>query len=206
MELRSFSVQSQTVRSGKSAAMITLRTGDVVEEATDKDKSSERDELLENWRLYALEDVKYEYRFSMFLPDSFPIVPTRLVIAQWKQLGFYSNESPVLALRYQSGRMFLTLQTETGRRTLWEVNGESRNRWLDFCFQVRFSKHSNGEVKGFLNGEQIVDFEGITSYSRTLFHLGIKSRYYFKMGLYRDRMPEPMSICIDRYSKKEIPG
>jgi hypothetical protein len=31
-------------------------------------------------------------------------------------------------------------------------------------------------------------------------------RFYFKMGLYRDLMPEPMTIYIDEYRKKELPG
>ena len=205
MELHSFKIQSKKVRGGKNAAMITLRTGDVVEAATNKDKATERDELLESWQLYSIEGVKYEYQFSMFLPDSFPILPVRLVIAQWKQLGFFSEYGPVLALRYQSGRLFITLQTDTIRHTLWEVNEEVRNRWLDFTFQIRFSRQANGEVKAFLNGIQIVNYKGITSYSWTFWHLPIKNRYYFKMGLYRDRIPEPMSIYIDQYKKQEIP-
>ena len=85
MEPHSFEIQSKIVRKGRSAAKITLRTGDVVEPATDKDKATERDELIEDQSLYSLEGVKYDYQFSMFLPDSFPIVPVRLVIAQWKQ-------------------------------------------------------------------------------------------------------------------------
>lgn len=204
MELHSFKIQSKIVHSGKNAAMITLRTGDVVEAATDKDKATERDELLESWQLYSTEGVNYEYQFSMFLPDSFPILPVRLVIAQWKQFGFFSEYSPVLALRYQSGRLFITLQTDTIRHTLWELNEEVRNRWLDFTFQIKFSRQVDGKVKAFLNGIQIVNYKGITSYSWTLWHLPIKNRYYFKMGLYRDRISEPMSIYIDEYEKKEI--
>jgi hypothetical protein len=85
MDPHSFEIQSNIARKGKNAAKITLRTGDVVELATVKDKASERDELMEANSLFSIEGVKYEYQFSMFLPDSFPIVSTRLVIAQWKQ-------------------------------------------------------------------------------------------------------------------------
>ena len=86
MELRSFEIQSKVVRNGKSAALITLRAGDIVEAATNKDKATERDELMENSELYSIEGIKYRYQFSMFLPDTFSILPVRLVLAQWKQV------------------------------------------------------------------------------------------------------------------------
>lgn len=207
MEMHSFEIQSKIVRKGKSAAKITLRTGDVVESATAKDKSSERDELMETRSLFSIEGLKYEYSFSMFLPDSFPIVPVRLVIAQWKQYCpacACSNYSPILALRYISGKLFITLQTDSVRQTLCEFNEEIRNRWLEFRFQIRFSRQSNGEVRAFLNDKEILNFRGITSYSESCGFLSKKNNYYFKMGLYRDRMLEPMSIYIDEYQKKEI--
>ena len=207
MESRSFEIQSKVVRSGKSAAKITLRTGDIVETATEKDKATERDELMEHMELYSVEGSKYEFQFSIFLPDTFPIVPTRLVLAQWKQFcptGPCEEYSPILALRYQSGKLFITLQTDSGRHTLWEVREEVRNRWLDFVFQVRFSRKSDGEVLAFLNGKDIVQYKGITSYADTYWFLPVKNRYYFKMGLYRDRIPEPMCIYLDEYRKTEM--
>jgi len=207
MEQRSFEIQSKITRKGKSTAKITLNTGDIVEAATAKNKSSERDELMESSSLYAIESSGYEYQFSMFLPDSFPIVPVRLVIAQWKQycpLCSCSEYSPILAVRYVSGKLFITLQTDSVRHTLYELKEEIRNRWLDFRFQIRFSRQSDGEVKAFLNDKEVVNYKGITSYSESCGFLSKKNRYYFKMGLYRDQMPKSMSIYIDEYSKKEI--
>jgi hypothetical protein len=208
MELHSFEIQSKIVRSGNSAAKITLRTGDVVEAATNKDKSTERDELQEHSVLFSIEKTTYVFQFSIFLPDTFPIVPTRLVLAQWKQYcptGPCSNYSPVLALRYRSGKMFITLQTDSIRHTLWELKKEIRNQWLDFMFQVRFSRNSDGEVLAFLNGTEVVQYKGVTSYPDTYWYFPFRNRYYFKMGLYRDRMAEPMSMIIDDYKKTEIP-
>ena len=207
MEPHSFEIQSKIVRKGRNAAEITLTTGDVIEPATDKDKATERDELMEDQSLFSLEGVKYDYQFSMFLPDTFPIVPVRLVIAQWKQYCPFcscSEYSPILAVRYFSGKLVITLQTDSVRRTLYQLNEEIRNRWLDFKFQVRFSRQSNGEVRAFLNDKEIVNYAGITSYSEHCGFFSKKNRYYFKMGLYRDRMLEPMSIYIDEYRKKEI--
>jgi len=207
METKSFEIQSRIVREGKSAAKITLRTGDVVEPGNDSSLASERDELEEADYLVCREGTKYEYQFSLFLPDSFPIVSTRLIIAQWKQKcphGLCSDDSPVLAIRYQSGKLFITLTTDSGRRRLYELNDEVRNRWLDFKFQVRFSNQSDGEVEAFLNEKKIITYKGITGYSKQRDYYAKNNTFYFKMGLYRDRMPEPMSIYIDEYRKREI--
>jgi len=209
METRSFEIQSTLIRKGKSAAKITIQTGDKTEAGTGTSATSERDELMEDRSLVSVEGVKYEYKFSMFLPESFPIVSTRLVIAQWKQYcpsgQACSDDSPVVAIRYQSGKLFVTLQTDSGRVTLYTMKDEIRNKWLDFKFQIRFSKQNNGEIQAFLNDKEIVNFKGIVSYSENRGYLS-KNRYYFKMGLYRNVMSEPMTIYIDEYSKKEIGG
>ena len=207
MESHSFEIQSQIKRKGKSAAKITLRTGDVVEAGNDSSLASERDELEEISSLESVNDITYEYQFSMFLPDSFPIVNTRLIIAQWKEKcpgGYCSDDSPVMAIRYRSGKLFITLNTDSGRQKLFETSEEIRNRWLDFRFQIKFSKNAEGKVIGFLNEKNIINYSGITSYSEIRGYPANNNRYYFKMGLYRDRMPEPMTVYIDAYSKKEM--
>jgi hypothetical protein len=184
-----------------------LRTGDVVETGNDSSLASERDELEEAEYLVCREGAKYEYQFSMFLPDSFPIVSTRLIIAQWKQkcpVEKCSDDSPILAVRYQSGNLFITLTTDSGRRRLYELKDEIRNRWLDFKFRLRFSKQPNGEIEVFLNDKNIISYKGVTGYTEKRGYLSTKNTFYFKMGLYRDRMPQPMSIFIDEYRKKEI--
>jgi hypothetical protein len=131
MESNSFQIQSAIVRKGKHAAMITLRSGDVSEAATAKSLPTERDELNEKESLYSVEGPMYEYKFSMFIPNNFPIVNTRLVIAQWKQVcpgGLCSDDSPVIAIRYVSGKLFITHNTDTGRIILYQLNDEVRNR------------------------------------------------------------------------------
>lgn len=207
MERRAFELQSNIVRNGSSAAKITLLAGDKAEPSSGKNnKESERDELQEDDALFSVEGTKYEQQFSIFLPDTFPVVPVRLVLAQWKQYCYKckcSNYSPVLALRYVSGKMFVTLQIDSTRRILWESRGEMRNRWFDFKFLTRFSRQNNGEIQVYLYDKEIVDYHGITSYDELCSPID-KNYYYFKMGLYRDKMPEPMTIYIDDYRKKEI--
>lgn len=207
MEMRSLEFQSQIVHSGHSAARITLHTGDVVEAGNDSSKASERDELREADYLMSKEGAAYRFQFSMFLPDSFPIVPTRLVIAQWKQkcpADQCSDDSPVLAVRYVSSKLFITLNTDKGRTVLYELTDEVRNKWLNFRFDIRFSQQADGEVQAYLNNQQIINYNGLTSYTSSRGYKRTANKYYFKMGLYRDRMPEPMTIYIDDYMKKEL--
>ena len=202
----SFEIQSTIVRKGKSAAKITLHKGDTFEVGIGKSASSERDELLETKALVSSEGIKYEYQFSMFLPDSFPIANTRLVIAQWKQYcpkGVCSDDSPIVALRYVSGVLYVTLSNDSSQIKLYKLNDEIRNRWLDFRFQIRFSKQNDGIIEVFLNDKEIINYKGVVSYTERRGYPS-KNRYYFKMGLYRDLMTEPMTIYIDEYRKREV--
>jgi hypothetical protein len=207
MVKESFKIQTNIVRTGHSAAMITLKSGDVFEAGIGKSKDTERDELREADRLVSVEGKTYEYKFSLFLPDSFPIVPVRLVIAQWKQYCggniLCSDDSPVLAVRYVSGKLFITIKNDTTNITAYQTNDEIRNRWLDFKFQVCFSRRNNGRINAWLNDNQIIKYNGITCYSSKKGYSD-KSYFYFKTGLYRDLMAEPMTIYLDEYSKKEL--
>jgi hypothetical protein len=206
MAANALTMQSAVVRKGHGAAKITLKTGDVFEAGTGNSLSTERDELREANQLMCAEGKLYEYRFSLFLPDSFPIVPTRLVIAQWKQQcsgGSCSDDHPVMAIRYVAGKLYITIQSDTASTTVYQTSTESRNKWLDFRFRVRFSRLGNGQTDGWLNEKQIIHFNGATCYSSKKGYKD-KSFFYCKMGLYRDLMPQPMTIYIDEYSKKEL--
>ena len=198
--------QSQYVHSGKKAAMIILRPGDQIEE--EKGTILERAEIKESKKLFSLENSTYEYSFSILLSPDFPIVPTRLVIAQWKQdckSGNCDPDSPVIALRYVSGKFYITLQTEPKLAILFSQNESILNKWMDFKFQVRFSRMQDGVIKAWLNGKQIIEYKGKTAYTQN-YGYPIPGVFYFKMGLYRDHMDQPMTIYFDDYSKRQIPN
>jgi hypothetical protein len=198
------SFQSKYVRSGKKAAMIILRQGDQIDE--EKGTILERAELKESKKLFSNENANYAYSFSIFLPPDFPIVPTRLVIAQWKQdcqSGDCNPNNPVIALRYASGEFIITLQAGPNQIALYSQNEGILNRWLDFKFHIRFSRNLDGGIKAWINGKQIIDFEGVTAYSQT-FGYPMPGNFYFKIGLYRDQMVQPMAIYFDDYMKKRI--
>jgi hypothetical protein len=98
----------------------------------------------------------------------------------------------------------ITLNTDPGRQKLYEQSENVRNQWLDFKFQIRFSQQDSGAVTAYLNQKSIINYKGVTSYSGKKGYHASHNTYYFKMGLYRDRMQDPMTIYIDDYQKKEV--
>jgi hypothetical protein len=198
-----FELQPEIVRSGKKAAKLILREGDQIEK--EKGTNLERAELREPRKLMAIEDTDYSYAFSLFLPSDFPIVPTRLVIAQWKQnceAGGCNPNNPVIAIRFESGKLRITLQTGQEKTVLFSKTDSILNQWLDFKFNIRFSRNE-GQIKTWLNNKIIIDFNGVTAYSDE-YGYPKPGNFYFKMGLYRDTMSQPMTIYIDNYMKQQL--
>lgn len=200
-----FSTQTAIVRSGHSAAQITVHPNDRFEAASDDGRASERDELMEAPRLWSNSGKTYRYSFSLYLPGDFPIVDTRLVISQWKQLcelGACRPDNPVLAIRYVSGVLYITRKNDSGEAVLYRSQEEMRGRWLDFRFVTRFSERDDGAIDGWLNGQHVAHFRGVTAY-RAAAGYPAHGYFFFKMGLYRDQMQEPMTIFLDGYQKDE---
>jgi hypothetical protein len=200
-------LQGEIVHGGHGAVRIVLHGGDVFEAGKHGNADSERDELREADRLVSKEGLAYEQAFSLFFPADFPIVPTRLVVAQWKQYcggdGPCSDDSPVLAVRYIGGELLVTQDLAGKQTVLYHRKAEYRNRWLNFRFRVRFSQGQTGRIEGWLNGEKLVEFSGVTANAEAA-ATGYKSpgHFYFKMGLYRNVMAQPMTLYIDDYSKR----
>ena len=201
-------IQSKIVRKGKHALRITINKGDRTEQGNKGIKTSERDELLERKEFGPLENNEYNYSFSIYIPNDFPIVPNRLVLAQWKQNDEGNKvlvDNPILALRYVGGELFITLQTTEKKNRIFNTKEEIRGRWLDFVFQVKFTRTKKGLIKVWMNEKQIVDYTGITAYSEK-YNYPKLGHFYFKIGLYRDKMDKPMTIYVDEYYKKLMNG
>lgn len=200
--------QSNIVRKGKKALKITIHKGDKIEEGKGQYNASERGELLENKKIGPKEGKRYGYSFSLYLPKDFPIVQTRLVLAQWKQdekEDKVSVNNPLLALRYVDYELFITLQTGdwNERIKLFRTNEEVRGKWIDFKFNVKFTRTKNGFVKVWKNDKEIINYKGVTAYSEK-FGYSKPGKFYFKMGLYRDTMEEPMTAYFDEFHKCEL--
>ena len=200
----SFEFQSRVVKSGRSALRITLNPGDQIDD--ERGTILERSEIMENRIHFILENAIYEYEFSLFLPEDFPIVPTRLVIAQWKQECISDTcnpDNPIIALRYSSGEFNITLQTAPEKIILYSQIGDIRNQWLNFKFKIRFSRQQNGIIQASLNNSKIIDYSGVTAYTEN-YGYPFPGHFYFKTGLYRDKMDQSMTIYIDDFKKHKI--
>ena len=52
----------------------------------------------------------------------------------------------------------------------------------------------------------MVDYSGVTANAESAATgYPTPSYYYFKMGLYRDVMPQPMTLYLDEYRKRQLP-
>ena len=202
-------IETNIVRAGHGALKVTVHSGDRFEAGINGKHDSERDELGEgSKKLVSRENAAYEYSFSDFIPTNFPIVPTRLVIAQWKQYcpekGNCSDNSPVVALRYVSGKLFITRQVGHIRE-LFETTEDLRGKWTDFRFQMRFATNDTGRIRVWINRQTGCGLHGATAYPENgTTSYPHPSWFYFKMGLYRNVMPEPMTIYIDEYRKRQL--
>ena len=201
-------VQSENavVHSGSRALAITVRNGDRYEAASEGGAATERDELMESWWLYARAGHSYVYSFSLNLPHDLPQTSERLVIAQWRQLCEAKQcepDRPIIAIRYDDGRVQVTRQDEERKVILYQGNEDVRGKWLDFRFCLLFSSNANGKIEATLNRERIVDYQG-----PTLFHTSTaypaRGLIYFKTGLYRDALQRPpWTMFMDDYRKDE---
>ena len=188
-------LSDEYARSGHRSARITVREGDVAQRG-DSGQANERAELDSGKHEILGQDVWCG--FSMLIPPGFPIVDTRLVMAQWKQSGL--EGSPLVAQRLQGGRHYVTirdLDTRGGVREEYDLPPILPGRWNDIVYHVRFTGDLSGMIEIWMNGQQVVRFAGPTASARG------KAQFYHKVGLYRDRMKEPMTIFIDNYAMGE---
>lgn len=196
--------QSNVVRSGHRALAITVHSGDQPEAASQGGAATERDEIMEAWWLFSRVGRTYAYSFSLFLPDDFPQTSERLVIAQWRELceGPCNPDNPILALRYEMGKLQVTRNDDHGKAILYQGDEDVRGRWLDFRFITRWDA-SNGAVDATLDGHGILHYVGPTIYQPGSGHPK-HALIYFKTGLYRDALHEPpWTMYVDEYRKDE---
>ena len=192
-------VQHDIVRSGHSALRFELHEGDKAGVGGDGE-ATERAELQEADHLQARFGETHEYAFSMYVPADFPIVDTRLITAQWNQpcADCSKNRSPMVAQRYRRGTLFVTIETLNGRTTIYRHPDKIQGQWIDLRYRIRFG-WTDGAVTLWVNGARVVDYRGPLGYPDD------PPEIYFKFGLYRDRIAEPMVIYFADYRRERIP-
>ena len=186
-EAGAVTIQDRVVRSGKYAACITVREGDIEQQG--KRRKSERAEL-DSGKLSVIGQEVW-YGFSFLLPKGFPIVDNRLVMGQWKKSKLPG--SPMVAQRFRKGEFFITIRNERGLER-FDVGRLEMEVWYDMIYSIRFSTESDGHVRAWMNGKQILDYHGPTALKPGI------DRIYNKFGLYRDRWAEPMTVYFDNYT------
>lgn len=203
----SYALESEIVRAGHSALRITVRPHDFAMAGSSGTADTERDELMEAFPDWTRENVPYEFSWSMYVAKDFPIVPVRLVVAQWWEWCHSSSlpcwdNSPVLAVRYIGGELLITQDLDRKYNVLYREKRDLRGSWLDLRFQVKFTPQADGFVRAWLNGKPVVNFAGATSNpENTKTGYGPAARLPFRMGLYRNTMQQPMTIYFDEYRK-----
>lgn len=184
-------ISKSYARSGISSARITVKEGDI-EQINDDGVHLERAELDSGLHPFLHRDIWVG--FSFLLPPDFPVVNNRLVIAQWKQKGF--SQGPLVAQRFRDGNHYLTVRdpNQSDGVIKFPLPQIAFGRWNDMIWHVRFSPEKDGCVEVWMNGVQVVSHTGSNSVKNG------ENSFYHKIGLYRDRWKEPMTIYFDNYT------
>jgi hypothetical protein len=67
-----------------------------------------------------------------------------------------------------------------------------RGTWHDSIYRIKWSPWADGIVEGWLDGRKVIDHRGPVGYND-------RRAPVFKVGLYRDDVPETYVACIDEY-------
>ena len=174
-------------RSGSHSVEITVHEGDI-DAAGDDSTRVERAELDSGH--FPLLGKDAWYGFSLLVPKDFPIVDTRLVISSCKQSDV---SRPITAQRYRNGEHTLTVESQGGKKT-YKLPPIVQGRWMDMIYHVRYSTDKDGVVEVWMNGRRVVNYSGPTAEAYA------KNAFYNKIGLYRDRLKQPMTMYYDNYT------
>jgi hypothetical protein len=180
-------ISTNYARSGSHSVEITVREGDV-DAAGDAETRVERSELDSGH--FKLLGHEAWYGFSVFVPTNFPIVNNRLVIASCKQSDV---ARPLTAQRFRKGRHTITVESH-GKKREFRLPQLPLGKWTDFVYRSRYSPGNDGLFQIWMDGKQVA------SYTGPLADPNNKNSFYHKIGLYRDRWKEPMTIYFDNYA------
>jgi hypothetical protein len=183
----SVKISHKLARTGRRSVEITIHEGDI-EQAGDADTRVERDELDSGH--FPLLGHEVWYGFSFLIPEDFPILDERLVMSSCKQTDV---SRPLVAQRYRNGRHSITIESQ-GDKNEYRLPSIPLGKWMDMIFRVRYSPQKDGAVEVWMNGKRV------TSYAGPLAEIDGKNAFYNKIGLYRDRLKQPMTIYFDNYT------
>jgi hypothetical protein len=192
------SISDSISRNGKYSMRFELRKGDEI--GWDQDSRAELKDGL-NVPL----NKKIWYGISLFIPGDFPELEKNCIVIQWhgEHDEGEASRSPVLAVRVENRNLFITSRTSKQKiqnnnrgpsTTHFTLNDFPRNEWLDFVVEVIWSHTDNGSLKTWLNGDQIIRYNGPIGYNDDL-------GPYFKFGLYKHSGNIPLVVFHDEYRR-----
>lgn len=173
-----------------STLKITIKKG--IREITDK-SNIDRVELSEREEVMMTLGKSVWYSFSFLFPKDFPIVDNRLVFAQWKQYAPHFG-SPFLSVRYINNILSFKVTAQNVVK-VFKKDIDLRGLWHKLTLNYKLNTDQTGFVRSWLNNEQILDYDGPMDYFPPPKHI------FFKMGLYRDSIPEPQSIYFKNFRR-----
>lgn len=184
-------VSEDYARSGRRSARLTVKKGDV-ERTGDGGQKVERTELDSGHYPFLGRDVWYG--FSFLLPPDFPVIDTRLVLSSVKQSDV--EGSPLIGQRFRAGRHTLSIRPPgaSGSGQVHRLPELRLGRWLDMVYHVRYAHGDDGRIEVWMDRERVVSYAGPTAARDRA------DRFYHKVGLYRDRWKEPMTMYVDNYT------
>ena len=184
-------ISKDYARSGTRSVRITVKEGDIGARGDDSQRV-ERAELDSGH--YPLLGQDVWYGFSFLLPPGFPIVNNRLVIASCKQSDV--EGSPLIGQRFRGGKHSVTIRAPgvSGIGKSHPLPDIQLGRWNDMVYHVRYSTGDDGMIEVWMNGARVVSYRGATASKEGA------DRFYHKVGLYRDRWKEPMTMYLDNYT------
>jgi hypothetical protein len=184
-------VSQDYARSGRRSARIRVRQGDL-EQRGDDGRGAERAELDSGHFPLLGRDVWYG--FSFLIPRDFPIIDNRLVLASWKQSDV--EGSPLIGQRFRAGRHSLTIRPPgaSGSGRSYRLPKLRLGAWIDMVYHIRYAHGRDGRIEAWMDGNRVVSYNGPTASETGA------NRFYNKVGLYRDRWEQPMTMYVDNYS------
>ncbi len=190
-------IQSDIVRIGTRACRFEISRGDYVSQGARAE--------LRDWYNAPLDEETW-YGFSTYLPKSFaPPKGVGVVLAQWHdqaELGDPSGKPP-LAIRYLDGALRFTgafsemASDDPDQLHLFhEIPEIPHGVWIDFVFQIHWSRKGNSRIDAFLDGKSLFRFDGPLGYRNQI------QGPYFKFGVYASsEIDAPLVVYHDNYSR-----
>lgn len=221
---RSYAFTNEIVREGRQALLLTVHHGDKEAEGAEKDRCTERAELMEPSSAILGISPDLWYGFALYLPQDLPPIDRRLILAQIKQPSAgiippdheaatpgYKSGNPVVALRLRqiksdTGEELLCFSVtpgndgETHKQHIAIVQlkrADAVGRWHNIVLHAKIAPEDPVKSRlDFWFDDQKVPRESDMRGPIAIGYAQAQPTSYFKIGPYRDQA-KPGSTEVD---------